>query len=122
MELILGKFEIKSSKKECMETLKYYSQSFTLDEFANLLNYLFNSFFTMFEIFSSINDENFLIVFFAYPVLMFVMNHLQVFDWDLCLLLSLPDLNSIVAYFGTTSQINNFGFIYQRHSLEVLIN
>lgn len=58
---------------------------------------------------------------FLKPVLVLLVNKLQVFEWDFVLFGSLAHLGPLVAFLGSASQVDHFHFVHVGHGLEIVI-
>lgn len=91
----------------------FFGQIFCLwvNESFQLFHHLIYQVLIVFEVIVSIDNEHLFFVILLEPLLMFIMDHLQILEWNLSFLGSHSSLSSLVTGLRATLQVNYFCFI-----------
>lgn len=86
-----------------------------IHEFFEKTQHLLNLYGVIFEVFGRINDQDIFTWVSLEPILMFVVDHGEIFQRNLAFFFSLSFLGPLEAFFRSASQVDNLGLLDVHH-------
>lgn len=92
-----------------------------IDKISELGNHDAHFILVIFEIFGCVKNQYFLGIVSPEPIFVFNVYFLEIFEWDLVFLWSLPELCPLITFLWSTSKIDDFRFLFGCHGFEAAV-